>query len=131
MADTDERRNCLEWVLFFVDLEQLVQNYQEAKLSTFVTSSLAFDKALLDRFENAVKALQNVLPHLNQSNSVSSLLSEITHTLQLMSGVSLRAEHRLLLPSLQLKFFFFFFHVTHLPLSEDSYEWLRLCMCMV
>ena len=47
-------------------------------------SSLAFDETLLDRFENTIKALRNILPHLHQSNFLSIVLSKIAHNLQLM-----------------------------------------------
>ena len=50
------------WDLFFIDLEQLVLDYEQLKASNF-TTNYSLDETLLERFENAVQALRNVLPH--------------------------------------------------------------------
>ena len=71
------------WDLFFVDLEQLVLDYEQLKASNLSTN-ISLDETLLERFENAVQALRNVLPHVHHSHSLAAMLSEIAHNLQLM-----------------------------------------------
>ena len=71
------------WDMFFIDLEQLVLDYEQLKASNF-TTNYSLDETLLERFENAVQALRNVLPHVHHSHSVAAILSEIAHNLQLM-----------------------------------------------
>ena len=41
------------WDLCFVDLEQLVLDYEQLKASNLSTN-ISFDETLLERFENAV-----------------------------------------------------------------------------
>lgn len=71
------------WDLFFVNLEQLVLDYEQLKASNLSTN-ISLDETLLERFENAVQALRNVLPHVHHSHSLAAMLSEIAHNLQLM-----------------------------------------------
>ena len=71
------------WDLFFVDLEQLVLDYEQLKASNLSTN-ISLDETLLERFENAVQALRNVLPYVHHSRSLAAILSEIAHYLQLM-----------------------------------------------
>ena len=51
------------WNFFFTDLEQLVLDYEQLKASNF-TTNVSLDETLLERFENVVQALRNVLPHI-------------------------------------------------------------------
>ena len=67
------------WNFFFTDLEQLVLDYEQSKASIIVSP----DETLLGRFENAVQALRNVLPHIRHSHSFATL-SKIAHNLRLM-----------------------------------------------
>ena len=70
--------NSQSWLLFFVDLEKLVSDYEAVK-----TSHDVFRKeAISIRLENAVQAIRNILPYVD--NSHVTILSEITHNLQLM-----------------------------------------------
>ena len=66
-------------LVFFIDLEQLVLDYEQLKASNF-TTNYSLDETLLERFENAVLALRNVLPHVHHSHSVAAILLEI-HTI--------------------------------------------------
>lgn len=60
MAAGGAASHSIGWDLFFIDLEQLVLDYEQLKASNFTTNySLA--ETLLERFENAVRALRNVL----------------------------------------------------------------------
>ena len=59
--------------LFFIDLEQLVLDYEQLKASNF-TTNYSLDETLLERFENAVQALRNLLPHVHHSHSVAAIL---------------------------------------------------------
>ena len=61
------------WDLFFIDLEQLVLDYEQLKASNF-TTNYSLDETLLERFENVVQALRNVLPHVHHSHSVAAIL---------------------------------------------------------
>ena len=65
MAAGGVGRQSIEWDLLFVDLEQLVIDYVQLKASNLSTN-ISLDKTLLERFENAVEALRNVLPHVHQ-----------------------------------------------------------------
>ena len=66
------------WDLFFVDLKQSVLNYEQLKASNLSTN-ISLDETLLERFENDVQALQNVLPHVHHSHSLNAILSETAH----------------------------------------------------
>ena len=68
--------------LLFTDLEQLVLDYEQLKASNF-TTNVSLDETLLERFENVVQVLRNVLPHIQHSHSFVTL-SEIAHNLRLM-----------------------------------------------
>ena len=57
----------LGWNFFFTDLEQLVLDYEQLKASNF-TTNVSLDETLLERFENAVQALENV-PHIQHSHN--------------------------------------------------------------
>ena len=70
------------WNFFFTDLEQLVLDYEQLKASNF-TTNVSLDETLLERFENVVQVLRNVLPHIQHSHSFVTL-SEIAHNLRLM-----------------------------------------------
>ena len=61
------------WDLFFVDLKQF--KLKASNLST----NISLVETLLERFENDVQALQNVLPHVHHSHSLAAILSEIAH----------------------------------------------------
>ena len=63
--------------LLFKDLEQLVLDYEQLKASN-VTTNVSLDETILERFENAVQALRNVLPHIQHLHSFATL-SEIAH----------------------------------------------------
>ena len=52
------------WDLFFVDLKQLVLDYEQLKASNFSTN-ISLVETLLERLENDVQALQNVLPYVH------------------------------------------------------------------
>ena len=60
---------------FFIDLEQLVLDYEQLKAPNF-TTNYSLDETL-ERFKNAVQALRNVLPHVHHSHSVAAILLEI------------------------------------------------------
>ena len=83
MAVGGAASHSIGWDLFFIDLEQLVLDYEQLKASNF-TTNYSLDETLLERFENAVQALRNVLPHVHHSHSVAAILSEIAHNLKLM-----------------------------------------------
>ena len=72
----------LGWNFFFTDLEQLLLDYEQLKASNF-TTNVSLDETLLERFQNAVQALRNVLPHIQHLHSFATL-SEIAHNLRLM-----------------------------------------------
>ena len=52
------------WDLFFVDLKQLVLDYEQLKASNFSTN-ISLVETLLERLENDVQALQNALPYVH------------------------------------------------------------------
>ena len=79
MAAGGATGHSIGWDLFFIDLEQLVLDYEQLKASNF-TTNYSLDETLRERFENAVQALRNVLPHVHHSHSVAAILSEI-HTI--------------------------------------------------
>ena len=83
MAASRVDSQSIGWDLFFVDLEQLVLDHEQLKASNLSTN-ISLDETLLERFENAVQALGNVLPHVHHSHSLAAILSEIAHNLQLM-----------------------------------------------
>ena len=62
----------LDGTYFFVDLEQLVLDYEQLKASNLSTN-ISLDESLLERFENAVQALRNVLPHVHHSHSLNAI----------------------------------------------------------
>ena len=62
MAAGGAASHCIGWDLFLIDLEQLVLDYEQLKASNF-TTNYSLDETLLERFENAVQTLRNVLPH--------------------------------------------------------------------
>ena len=72
MAAGGAASHSIGWDLFFIDLEQLVLDYEQLKTSNFTTN--------LERFENTAQALRNVLPHVHHSHSVAAILLEI-HTI--------------------------------------------------
>ena len=81
-AGATNQMQSIGWNFFFTDLEQLVLDYEQLKASNF-TTNVSLDETLLERFENAVQALQNVPPHIQHSHSFATL-SEIEHNLRLM-----------------------------------------------
>ena len=84
-AEATNQMQSIVWNFFFTDLEQLVLDYEQLKASNF-TTNVSLDKTLLERFENVVQALRNVLPHIRHSHSFVTL-SEIAHNLRLMYWV--------------------------------------------
>ena len=64
-------------------MEQLVLDYEQLKASNF-TTNVSLDETLLERFENAVQALRNVLHHIQHSHNSFVTLSEIAHNLWLI-----------------------------------------------
>ena len=77
MAAGGAASHSIGWDLFFIDLEQLVLDYEQLKASNF-TTNYSLDETLLERFENAVQPLRNVLPHVHHSHSIddATLLSD-------------------------------------------------------
>ena len=73
MAAGGAASHSIGWDLFFIDLEQLVLDYEQLKASNF-TTNYSLDETLLERFENAVQALRNMLPHVHHSHSVAAIL---------------------------------------------------------
>ena len=67
------------WNFFFTDLEQLVLDYEQLKASNF-TTNVSIDETLFERFENAVQALRNVLPHIQHSHSFVTLSANCTQS---------------------------------------------------
>ena len=86
-AEATNQMQSIVWNFFFTDLEQLVLDYEQLKASNF-TTNVSLDKTLLERFENVVQALRNVLPHIRHSHSFVTL-SEIAHNLRLVLGLYL------------------------------------------
>ena len=81
-AGATNQMQSIVWNFFFTDLEQLVLDYEQLKASNF-TTNVPLDETLLERFENAVQALLNVLPHIQHSRSFVTL-SEIAHNPRLV-----------------------------------------------
>ena len=81
-ARATNQMQSIVWNFFFTDLEQLVLDYEQLKVSNF-TTNVSLDETLLERFENAVQALRNVLPHIQHSHSFVTL-SKIAGNLWLM-----------------------------------------------
>ena len=81
-AEATNQMQSIVWNFFFTDLEQLVLDYEQLKASNF-TTNVPLDETLLERFENAVQALRNVLPHIQHSHSFVTL-SEIAHNPRLV-----------------------------------------------
>ena len=79
------------WDMFFIDLEQLVLDYEQLKASNF-TTNYSLDETLLERFENAVQALRNVLPHVHHSHSVAAILSVIIYMQKFQHAYWLRTR---------------------------------------
>lgn len=86
-AGATNQMESIGWNFFFTDLEQLVLDFEQLKASNF-TTNVSLDETLLERFENAVQALQNVHPHIQHSHSFATL-SEIAHNLRLMCCILL------------------------------------------
>ena len=66
-AEATNQMQSIVWNFFFTDLEQLVLDYEQLKASNF-TTNVSLDETLLERFENAVQALENV-PHIQHSHN--------------------------------------------------------------
>ena len=81
-AGATNQMQSIGWNFFFTDLEQLVLDYEQLKAPNF-TTNVPLDETLLERFENAVQALRNVLPHIQHSHSFVTL-SEIAHNPRLV-----------------------------------------------
>ena len=65
---------------FFIDLEQLVLDYEQLKASNF-TTNVSLDETLLERLENGVQALRNVLPLVHHSHSLAAIYCQKLHTI--------------------------------------------------
>ena len=64
------------WTAFFLELEELVSEYESFQHGSILMESLSI------RLETAVTALHNILPYL--SHTVQASISEIAHNMQLM-----------------------------------------------